>query len=411
MSSSTNGGAREEVELAGGDEQAEREQQGVAGQEREEQPALDEDDQQADPEQRRAEAVEQPVGVHPVDAEQHRLDARGGSRLQSQRVHARHPNRGPPTAGASSRLPRVLPCRTSSGRRTTRCRTARPRSASGRGRGRGPRASSTTPRCCRGRPPQRGRPLPLLDDRGDRGRPRHPPARLPRRHRELAARLQHRHDRAHRQRVPRRRGAHRRQPPLEPPRRDGDRPLPARPAPPGRRRPGGVPPRVPAEEGGPVRLLGIDNLPGSLHLETMELPRRVCFLFGQEGPGLSEAAREVCDGTFSIAQFGSTRSINACRGRGDRDARLGARPTPTSPATTPGGAEAARIRALDRARHVPTAPDRLLQSSWRSSSSRPACGPRPSRRPSPASRSGRTSSLTALRQRSAPMRSRALRAG
>jgi tRNA G18 (ribose-2'-O)-methylase SpoU len=63
--------------------------------------------------------------------------------------------------------------------------------------------------------------------------------------------------------------------------------------------------------GGPVRLLGIDNLPGSAHLETMTLPRRVCFLFGQEGPGLSEGARAVCDGTFSIAQFGSTRSINA----------------------------------------------------------------------------------------------------
>ena len=61
----------------------------------------------------------------------------------------------------------------------------------------------------------------------------------------------------------------------------------------------------------PVRLLGIDNLPGSLHLETMELPEHVCFLFGQEGPGLSAGAREVCDGTFSIAQFGSTRSINA----------------------------------------------------------------------------------------------------
>lgn len=60
-----------------------------------------------------------------------------------------------------------------------------------------------------------------------------------------------------------------------------------------------------------VPLLGIDNLPGSLHLETMEIPREVCFLFGQEGPGLSEAAREACDGTFSIAQFGSTRSINA----------------------------------------------------------------------------------------------------
>ena len=60
-----------------------------------------------------------------------------------------------------------------------------------------------------------------------------------------------------------------------------------------------------------VQLLGIDNLPGSAHLETMTVPRRVCFLFGQEGPGLSESARSACDGTFSIAQFGSTRSINA----------------------------------------------------------------------------------------------------
>jgi tRNA G18 (ribose-2'-O)-methylase SpoU len=60
-----------------------------------------------------------------------------------------------------------------------------------------------------------------------------------------------------------------------------------------------------------VRLLGIDNLPGSDHLETMAVPESVCFLFGQEGPGLSAEARAACDGTFSIAQFGSTRSINA----------------------------------------------------------------------------------------------------
>jgi tRNA G18 (ribose-2'-O)-methylase SpoU len=60
-----------------------------------------------------------------------------------------------------------------------------------------------------------------------------------------------------------------------------------------------------------VQLMGVDNLPGSEHLETWEVPRQVCFLFGQEGPGLSEQARELCDGTFSIAQFGSTRSINA----------------------------------------------------------------------------------------------------
>ena len=60
-----------------------------------------------------------------------------------------------------------------------------------------------------------------------------------------------------------------------------------------------------------VTLLGIDNLPGSQPVETITLPREVCLLFGQEGPGLSEGARAVCDGTFSIAQFGSTRSINA----------------------------------------------------------------------------------------------------
>ena len=60
-----------------------------------------------------------------------------------------------------------------------------------------------------------------------------------------------------------------------------------------------------------VELMGVDNLPGSQRLEAWAMPRSVCFLFGQEGPGLSEGAREVCDGTFSIAQFGSTRSINA----------------------------------------------------------------------------------------------------
>jgi tRNA G18 (ribose-2'-O)-methylase SpoU len=60
-----------------------------------------------------------------------------------------------------------------------------------------------------------------------------------------------------------------------------------------------------------VSLLGVDNLPGSDPIETLVLPRQVCLLFGQEGPGLSGAAHDACDGTFSIAQFGSTRSINA----------------------------------------------------------------------------------------------------
>ncbi len=71
--------AREDVDLVGGDEQPDREQQGVTGQEREQQPALDEDDQQADPEELRAELLEQPVGVHPLDAEQHRHGVHHGA--------------------------------------------------------------------------------------------------------------------------------------------------------------------------------------------------------------------------------------------------------------------------------------------------------------------------------------------
>ena len=58
-------------------------------------------------------------------------------------------------------------------------------------------------------------------------------------------------------------------------------------------------------------LIGVDNLPGSVPLETFDLPQRCVLLFGQEGPGLSEEARAQAAAVLSIAQFGSTRSINA----------------------------------------------------------------------------------------------------
>ena len=57
-------------------------------------------------------------------------------------------------------------------------------------------------------------------------------------------------------------------------------------------------------------LVGVDNLPGAVALETCVLPRACVLIFGQEGTGLSDAARAACDVTVSIAQFGSTRSIN-----------------------------------------------------------------------------------------------------
>ncbi len=58
-------------------------------------------------------------------------------------------------------------------------------------------------------------------------------------------------------------------------------------------------------------LLAVDNLPGARPLETAELPRACVLLFGQEGTGLSDEARDAADGVLSIAQFGSTRSVNA----------------------------------------------------------------------------------------------------
>jgi tRNA G18 (ribose-2'-O)-methylase SpoU len=58
-------------------------------------------------------------------------------------------------------------------------------------------------------------------------------------------------------------------------------------------------------------ILGIDNLPGSQPIHVAELPAACVLLFGQEGPGLSDAAREHASAVLSIPQFGSTRSINA----------------------------------------------------------------------------------------------------
>jgi tRNA G18 (ribose-2'-O)-methylase SpoU len=63
--------------------------------------------------------------------------------------------------------------------------------------------------------------------------------------------------------------------------------------------------------GAALPLIGIDNLPGARLLERTTLPERCVLLFGQEGPGLSDTARSACAQVLFIAQFGSTRSINA----------------------------------------------------------------------------------------------------
>ena len=58
-------------------------------------------------------------------------------------------------------------------------------------------------------------------------------------------------------------------------------------------------------------IIAVDNVPGSVLIETFALPRECVLLFGQEGPGLTDAAIEAADAVVEIAQFGSTRSINA----------------------------------------------------------------------------------------------------
>lgn len=60
-----------------------------------------------------------------------------------------------------------------------------------------------------------------------------------------------------------------------------------------------------------LAVVAVDNTPGSSRVESVSLPRHCVLLFGQEGPGLTPAARESAALVVSIAQFGSTRSINA----------------------------------------------------------------------------------------------------
>jgi len=65
-----------------------------------------------------------------------------------------------------------------------------------------------------------------------------------------------------------------------------------------------------ASEAG-LRVVAVDNVPGAARLEDVELPRACLLVFGQEGPGITSEASAGAELTVSIAQFGSTRSINA----------------------------------------------------------------------------------------------------
>jgi tRNA G18 (ribose-2'-O)-methylase SpoU len=60
-----------------------------------------------------------------------------------------------------------------------------------------------------------------------------------------------------------------------------------------------------------LTIVAVDNIPGSVPVETAAIPRDSLLLFGSESEGLTAAAKAAAATTVSIAQFGSTRSINA----------------------------------------------------------------------------------------------------
>ncbi len=63
--------------------------------------------------------------------------------------------------------------------------------------------------------------------------------------------------------------------------------------------------------GAGLTVVAVDNVPGASRIEDVTLPRDCLLIFGQEGPGITAEASAGAGSTVSIAQFGSTRSINA----------------------------------------------------------------------------------------------------
>jgi tRNA G18 (ribose-2'-O)-methylase SpoU len=59
-----------------------------------------------------------------------------------------------------------------------------------------------------------------------------------------------------------------------------------------------------------LTVVAVDNIPGAARLEQTTLPRQCLLVFGQEGPGITDDTRAGAALTVSVAQFGSTRSIN-----------------------------------------------------------------------------------------------------
>jgi len=64
-------------------------------------------------------------------------------------------------------------------------------------------------------------------------------------------------------------------------------------------------------QGTTIPLIGVDNVPGSVPMETFVFPPTCLLVFGSESAGLSPQMQAACEAIVAITQSGSTRSINA----------------------------------------------------------------------------------------------------
>jgi tRNA G18 (ribose-2'-O)-methylase SpoU len=55
------------------------------------------------------------------------------------------------------------------------------------------------------------------------------------------------------------------------------------------------------------RIIGVDNVETSTKLQQTNLPKDAVYIFGQEGPGISDEMKGKCEYLIEIEQFGSTR--------------------------------------------------------------------------------------------------------
>lgn len=57
--------------------------------------------------------------------------------------------------------------------------------------------------------------------------------------------------------------------------------------------------------------VGMDNVEGSVPMESFSWPDNTLMIFGEESTGITKEVLDMCDVVVAITQFGSVRSLNA----------------------------------------------------------------------------------------------------